>query len=100
MAASQTDEARFAFSKMNEVDVAHPQAAAAWAKLGAYAMRQGNFDIAAERIETAVDLEPGHADIIYLAGLIESGRGHLEEAISYFRRATYADPDHLRVRFS
>src|SRR5690625_7745196 len=32
--------------------------------------------------------------------MIESGSGHLEEAISYFRRATYADPDHLRVRFS
>src|SRR5690625_5399742 len=63
-------------------------------------MRQGNFDRAAERIETAVELEPGHADILYLAGLIESGRGHLEEAISYFRRATYADPDHLRVRSS
>src|SRR5690625_7814597 len=35
-----------------------------------------------------------------MAGLIESVRGHLEEAVSYFRRATYSDPDHLRVRFS
>src|SRR5690625_2421206 len=100
LAASQTDEARFAFNKMNEVAVAYPKEAAAWANLGVYAMRQGNFDLAAERIEAAVELEPGHADIPYLAGLIESGRGHLEEAISYFRRATYADPDHLRVRFS
>lgn len=100
LAASQTDEARFAFNKMNEVAVAYPEEAAAWANLGVYAMRQGNFDLAAERIETAVNLEPGHADILYLAGLIESGRGHLEEAVSYFRRAAYADPEHLRVRFS
>lgn len=100
LAASQTDEARFAFNKMNEVAVAYPKEAAAWANLGVYAMRQGNFDLAAERIETAVELEPGHADILYMAGLIESGRGHLEEAVSYFRRATYSDPDHLRVRFS
>src|SRR5690625_3897230 len=55
LAASQTDEARFAFNKMNEVAVAYPKEAAAWANLGVDAMRQGNFDLAAERIETAVE---------------------------------------------
>src|SRR5690625_5781513 len=40
LAASQTDEARFAFNKMNEVAVAYPKEAAAWANLGVYAMRQ------------------------------------------------------------
>ncbi|MDR9447546.1 MAG: hypothetical protein RI519_07445, partial [Balneolaceae bacterium] len=45
LAASQTDESRFAFNKMNDVVLAYPQEAAAWANLGVMAMRQGNRDL-------------------------------------------------------
>lgn len=100
LAASQTDEARFAFNKMNEVAQTYPREAAAWANLGVYAMRQGNYDLASDRIATAVDLEPNHSDILYLAGIIESGQGNLEGAVGFFRRSTYSDPQNLRVRFS
>lgn len=99
LGASQTDEARFAFNKMNEVAQAFPEEAAAWANLGVYAMRQGNFDLAADRIARAVDLEPENADILYLAGLIESRRGNTEQAITYFRNGVSVAPDHLKIRY-
>src|SRR5690625_1229530 len=67
LAASQTDEARFAFNKMNEVAVAYPKEAAAWANLGVYAMRKETVDLAAERIKTDVALEPDIADTFDLA---------------------------------
>lgn len=100
LGASQTDEARFAFNKMNEVAQAFPEEAAAWANLGVYAMRQGNFDLAADRISTAAELRPEHADILYLAGLIESRRGNTEQSIAYLRRGIEAAPDHIRIRYA
>lgn len=100
LGASQTDEARFAFNKMNEVARAFPEEAAAWANLGVYAMRQGNFDLAAERIAQAADLRPENADILYLAGLIESRRGNTSQSIAYLRSGIQADPDHLRTRYA
>jgi len=100
LGASQTDEARFAFNKMNEVAQAFPEEAAAWANLGVYAMRQGNFDLAADRIAQAVELKPENADLLYLAGLIESRRGNTEQAITYLRNGVEAAPDHLRIRYA
>ena len=98
--ASQTDEARFAFNKMNDVAQAFPKEAAAWANLGVYAMRQGNFDLAAERIAQAAELEPENSDILYLAGLIESRRGNTQQSVAYLRRGIYADSDNLRIRYA
>src|SRR6056297_3489959 len=100
LGASQTDEARFAFNKMNEVAQIFPEEAAAWANLGVYAMRQGNFDLAADRIAQAVELRPENADILYLAGLIESRRGNTEQSITYLRSGIEADPDHLRILYA
>jgi len=100
LGASQTDEARFAFNKMNDVAQAFPEEAAAWANLGVYAMRQGNFDLAAERIAQAAELEPDNGDILYLAGLIESRRSNTEQAITYLRSGVEATPDNLRIRYA
>ena len=100
LGASQTDEARFAFNKMNEVAQAFPEEAAAWANLGVYAMRQGNFDLAADRIAQAAELRPENADILYLAGLIESRRGNTEQSITYLRSGIEANADHLRIRYA
>jgi Tfp pilus assembly protein PilF len=100
LGASQTDEARFAFNKMNDVAQAFPQEAAAWANLGVYAMRQGNFDLAAERISQAAELQPNNSDILYLAGLIESRRGNTGQSIAYLRRGIEANPEQLRIRYA
>lgn len=100
LAASQTDEARFAFNKMNDVAQAYPEEPAAWANLGVYAMRQGNFDLAAERLGQARELRPDHSDILFLSGLLESRIGDTRQAIEYYRRASQAAPDNLMIRYA
>ena len=100
LAASQTDEARFAFNKMNDVAQAFPEEAAAWANLGVYAMRQGNFELSQERFQQARELQPDNPDILFLSGLLESRRGNLEDAIQLFRRGTEVAPDNLMIHYS
>lgn len=100
LGASQTDESRFAFNKMNDVAMAFPEEAAAWANLAVYAMRQGNFELAIDRIETATELEPQNTEILFLAGLVESRRGNSSEAIDYMKRGLNENPDHLKLMFA
>jgi tetratricopeptide (TPR) repeat protein len=100
LAASQTDEARFAFNKMNDVAQAFPEEAAAWANLGVYAMRQGNFELSHERFQQARELQPENPDILFLSGLLESRRGNLEDAIQLFRRGTEVAPENLMIHYS
>ena len=100
LGASQTDEARFAFNKMNDVAQAFPEETAAWANLAVYAMRQGNFDLAEDRIGRALELSPDHEEVLFLAALIESRRGNVSEAIGYLRQAANAAPDNLKVQYT
>lgn len=100
LGASQTDQARFAFNKMNDVAQAFPEEAAAWANLGVYAMRQGNFDLAEDRFGQALELKPEHADVLFLASIMESRRGNVHLSIDYLRRAVEADDENLRAHFS
>src|SRR6056297_2747527 len=58
LGASQTDEARFAFNKMNEVAQAFPEEAAAWANLGVYAMRQGNLTLLPTGLHRQLSFSP------------------------------------------
>jgi len=100
LAASQTEEARFAFNKMNDVATAFPEEPAAWANLGVLAMRQGNFELADERFSRARELAENNARVLYLSGLFESRRGEINSAIQYFDQALRADPQNPRIRFS
>ena len=100
LAASQTDQSRFAFNKMNDVAVAFPEEAAAWANLGVYAMRQGNLELAADRLSRARDLRPQNPDILFLSSLVESRRGSISESISLLRSAAEAAPDRPRILFA
>ncbi|MCH8567948.1 MAG: FG-GAP-like repeat-containing protein [Balneolales bacterium] len=100
LAASQTDEARFAFNKMNDVARAYPLEAAAWANLGVFAMRQGNYELAETRLQQARDTAPGNAEIKYLSGMLMSRIGRTSEAVSYFREAASLAPENIRIRFS
>ena len=87
LAASQTDESRFAFNKMNDVVLAYPQEAAAWTNLGVMAMRQGNRDLSISRFERALQEQPDHPDILWLFGDAQSRFGASEKAVSYFEQA-------------
>lgn len=100
LGASQTDETRFAFNKMNDVAQAYPEEPAASANLGVYAMRQGNFDLAKDRIERAIGLQPNNADLLYLGGLIISSQGDLSGAIDLLRRAVTNEPGHVRAKYA
>ena len=58
---------------------------AGWANWGLLALRQRNYDIAAERFNKARDLAPDNSQIFYLTGLLESSRGNTAEAINVGR---------------
>ena len=100
LSASQTDEERFAFNKMNDVALAFPEEAAAWANLGVLAMRQGNFDLAEDRLARALDLFPENADLLFLNSIMESIRGNTQQSINYLRRGVEADPGNLKMQYA
>lgn len=100
LAASQTEEARFAFNKMNEVATNFPQEPAAWANLGVMAMRQGNFDLAEDRFSKAREFAPQNGDILFLSGIFESRRGNIDAAVDYLRSALEADPENRQLQFA
>lgn len=90
LAASETDESRFAFNKMNDVARAFPQEAAAWANLGVLATRQGNAALARERFDQALQTYPGHPDILFLSADAESRFGGTAQAVAQLREALQA----------
>jgi len=100
LGASQTDQTRFAFNKMNDVAQAYPDEPAAWANLGVYAMRQGNYDLARDRIERAIELQSNNADLLYLGGLITSRQGDISASIDFLKRAVTFEPEHIRANFA
>lgn len=99
LGASETDQARFAFNKMNDVAQAFPEETAAWANVAVFAMRQGNFTLANERIAQAVERSPDHPQVLFLAGLIASRQGNITEAIDYFRQASEVS-DNPRILYA
>ena len=68
---------------------------AGWANWGLLALRQRNYDVAAERLHKARDLAPDNSDIHYLLGLLESGRGNTAPAIEELRKAVELDQNNL-----
>src|SRR5215213_1781415 len=72
-----------------------PAEPAGWANWGLLALRQRNYDTAAERLNKARELAPDNSDIFYLIGLLESSRGNTAEAIAALRKAVEMDPKHL-----
>ncbi|TVR18278.1 MAG: hypothetical protein EA391_02645 [Balneolaceae bacterium] len=100
LGASQTDQSRFAFNKMNDVATAFPEETAAWANLAVYAMRQGNFDLAEDRMGRALELSPENAEVLFLASIIQSRSGNVSASIELLHRASDVLPEHPRILFS
>ena len=100
LGASQTDETRFAFNKMNDVVQAFPQEAAAWANLGVLAMRQGNYDLAEDRFNRSLEIEPNHPDLLFLSSIMESMRGNTERSVNYLKRGVESEPSHLKLHYA
>src|SRR5689334_11799562 len=82
-------------SKLAQFTQLAPAEPAGWANWGLLALRQKNFDAAAERLERARSLAPDNSNIYYLVGLLESSRGKTAEAIAALRKSIELDPKNL-----
>ncbi|HEX5890279.1 MAG TPA: tetratricopeptide repeat protein, partial [Pyrinomonadaceae bacterium] len=87
LAALQVGHDVQADEKLAQFTQLAPAEPAGWANWGLLALRQRNFDAAAERIERARSLAADNSDIYYLVGLLESSRGKTAEAITALRKA-------------
>lgn len=92
LAALQVGHDVQADEKLAQFTQLAPAEPAGWANWGVLALRQRNFDTAAERIERARSLASDNSDIYYLVGLLESSRGKTAEAIAALRKAVELNP--------
>jgi tetratricopeptide (TPR) repeat protein len=76
-----------------------PGEPAAWTDWGILALRQRNFDLAAERFERARKLAPKEDHIDYLLGILGSDRGDPAGAIADLREAVKLNPSNLRAEY-
>ncbi|HEV7858552.1 MAG TPA: FG-GAP-like repeat-containing protein [Pyrinomonadaceae bacterium] len=86
-------------SKLAQLTQALPEEPAGWANYGLLALRQRNFDAAAERLERARSLAPDNGHIYMLQGVLESNRGKFPEAINALRKAVELDQKNLKASY-
>jgi len=95
LAALQVGHDVQADAKLQQFTQLAPSEPAGWANWGLLALRQRNYDTAAERLNKARDLAPDNSDIFYLLGLLESSRGNTTEAINDLRKSVDLDQKNL-----
>jgi Flp pilus assembly protein TadD len=95
LAALQVGHDVQADAKLQQFTQLAPAEPAGWANWGLLALRQRNYDTAAERLNKARDLAPNNSDIFYLLGLLESSRGNTPEAIKDLRKSVELDQNNL-----
>ncbi|HEY2964292.1 MAG TPA: FG-GAP-like repeat-containing protein [Pyrinomonadaceae bacterium] len=99
LAALQVGHDVQADAKLAQFTQLAPGEPAGWANWGLLALRQKNFDPAAERLERARSLADDNSDIYYLVGLLESSRGKTAEAISALRKSVELDQKNLLATY-
>ena len=99
LAALQVGDDVRADAKLAEVTKLVPPEPAGWANWGLLALRQRNFDVAAERLERARSLAPENDQIYYLLGLLESSRGRSAEAVTALRKAVEINSKNLLATY-
>ena len=99
LAALQVGDDVHAESKLSEVTRLAPGEPAGWANWGILALRQRNYDAAAQRLERARDLAPRNDQIYELLGVLESQRGNSTQAIADLRKAVEINPLNLRATY-
>ncbi len=72
---------------------------AGWANWGVLALRQGNYEVAAQRLAKAQKLLPQNDQIHYLLGVLESKRGNSGQAIAELRKAIELNPRALQAMY-
>ena len=99
LAALQVGHDVQADAKLAQFTQLAPAEPAGWANWGLLALRQQNFDVAAERLERARSLADDNGDIYYLVGLLESSRGKSAESITALRKAIELNPKNLLATY-
>jgi tetratricopeptide (TPR) repeat protein len=99
LAALQVGDDVRADAKLAELTQLVPSEPAGWANWGLLALRQRNFDAAAERLERARSLAPDNDQIHYLLGLLESSRGRSAESVTALRKAVEINPGNLLATY-
>jgi tetratricopeptide (TPR) repeat protein len=92
------DDVRAESSLANATQLAAAEPAG-WANWGILALRQRNFDAAAQRFDKAVSLDGKDDRLFYLQGLMESDRGNSTAAIGKLRQAVQLNPHNLRALY-
>ena len=89
------DDARAdeSFAAVTRIASAEP---AGWANWGVLALRQRNFDLAAQRLEQARKLAPQNGHIYNLLGTLDSEQGRFDSAIANFNEAAQLNPKDVR----
>ena len=100
LAALQVGDDVHAESKLSELTQLAPTEPAGWANWGVLALRQRNYDLAAQRLERARDLAPQNDQIYDLLGILEADRGHSAEAIADLHKAVDLNPKNLRAAYA
>ncbi len=100
LAALQVGDDVHAESKLSDVTERVPAEPAGWANWGVLALRQRNYELAAQRLAQARDLAPQNDQIYDLLGILEGDRGHSAEAIADLRKAVDLNPKNLRAAYA
>ncbi|HTS37321.1 MAG TPA: FG-GAP-like repeat-containing protein [Candidatus Solibacter sp.] len=100
LSALQVGDDVHAEAKLSEMTQLVPGEPSGWANWGILALRQRNYDSAAQRLEKSRDLAPQNDQIYNLLGILESQRGDSAAAVSAFRKASDLNPQNLRALYS
>lgn len=95
LAALQVGHDVQADAKLQQFTQLAPAEPAGWANWGLLALRQRNYDTAAQRFNKARDLAPDNSNIFYLLGLLESSRGNTTEAVNALTKSVELDQNNL-----
>ncbi len=99
LAALQVGDDVRAESSLSAATSQIPGEPAAWANWGILALRQRNFDAAADRFTQALKPDPDDDRLFYLEGLLESDRGDSAKAANDLREAVKRNPRNLRALY-
>jgi Tfp pilus assembly protein PilF len=99
LAALQVGDDVHAESRLSQVTQLVPAEPAGWANWGILALRQRNYDIAAQRLEKARDLAPQNDQVYSLLGVLESQRGNSAQSMADLRKAVELNPHNLRAMY-
>src|SRR6476646_1400078 len=99
LSALQVGDDVHAESKLSQLTQLIPGEPAAWVNWAILALRQRNFDAAAQRLEQARKFAPQNDQIYYLLGVVEGSRGRPQEAGNDLRKAIEINPKHLRATY-